>query len=85
MNDELHEAIIAFTEHFHALKTEIDHIHPNWQVALRQRDFDRLSRLVDQERNLISEAWAVVSAFEELIAQEQRRTQASLGLQSPPA
>jgi hypothetical protein len=85
MNDEFHEAIIAFTKRFHALKTEMDLIHPNWQVALREHDFDRLSRLIAHERDLIFEASAVISAFEELIDQEQLRTKASLRLQSPPA
>jgi hypothetical protein len=85
MNDEFHEAIIAFTKGFHALKTEMDRIHPDWQVALREHDFDRLSRLMAHERDLIFEASELISAFEALMAQEQLRIKASLRLQSPPA
>jgi hypothetical protein len=45
--------------------------YPDWQVAIRKRDFDRMSRLIAHERNLSSEASAVLSAFEELMAQQQ--------------
>jgi hypothetical protein len=42
VNDELHEAIISLTERFHALKTEMALGYPDWQVAIRERDFDRM-------------------------------------------
>jgi hypothetical protein len=80
MNHDLHEAIISLKGRFDALKTEIDIVHQAWLTAVRERDFDRQPSLIAHEHGLILEASAVISAFQQLSAQELMRTKAGRSL-----
>ena len=85
MNHESHEVIISLKGRFHALKTEMDIVHQAWQAAVCRRDFDRQSSLIADERNLILEVSAVISAFQQLVSQQLMHTKALPRLKSPPA
>jgi hypothetical protein len=51
----------------HEWKGEMGILHQAWPTAVRERDFDRQSSLIAHEPDLIREAAAVISVFQQLM------------------
>jgi hypothetical protein len=72
MDHALHDAHVAFQQHFRDLSEQIRRIHEEWQEAVRVHDIARQSALIDREHALVTEVHEVIATFQAAVAQRHQ-------------